>query len=108
SLIDGQEIYFLKRAQICANDLSYLTQMPGGKRLTNLDKLTAFADYKIPQILREAGVIIYSEDLAELIDNYHEIPAGSKYETEIRAATVWGVELVKQRLNKYTAAQVDN
>ncbi|MGC9046835.1 MAG: queuosine 5'-phosphate N-glycosylase/hydrolase [Minisyncoccia bacterium] len=104
----GKKIYFLKRAQIVANDIVYL-QQKYNFNLTNIDKLTAFADYKIPQILRHFGLLVYSDDLAYKVDNYIEIPAGSEYEIEIRAASIWGVEFIKQYLkNKYLSTQIDN
>lgn len=105
--IDGKEVVILKRAQIAPNDLSYLSQI-GGKNISNLDALTAFADYKIPQMLRDAGIIKYSDDLAERVDNYVLIPAGSREEVEIRAATIWGIELLRQRLSNHTANEIDN
>lgn len=106
SKYDGREIYFLKRAQICTNDIGYLRNSP--KPLTGLEKLTAFADYKLPQLLREAGIIEYSKELAEKVDNMVLIEAGSADEVEIRAATIWGVELIRQKIKKYTPAQIDN
>jgi hypothetical protein len=90
----GKEVRFYKRAQICVADL-YGTF--GGKQwgtFTDIDELTAFADYKLPQVLRHYGVLEYSPALAERIDNEELIPAGSEEEIEIRAATVWSCELL--------------
>lgn len=98
-----RKVYFLKRAQIVANDISYLE-----KKLNNTHELTAFADYKIPQMLRAFGVISYSERLAEKVDNYTPIPSGSEEEIEIRAASIWGIELIRQKMPEFTAAQIDN
>lgn len=107
--IDGQEIAFLKRAQICAQDFSYLNlQSKFNKTIKNVDILTAFADYKIPQMLRKYEVISYTKDLAEKIDNYILIEQGSREEVEIRSATVWCIELIRQKLKKYTASDIDN
>jgi len=84
----------------------------GRPELKNLDKLTAFADYKIPQILRNMGIIEYTKELAERIDNYELIEKGSEEEIEIRAATIWATELIKQELQKkdrfITASHVDS
>lgn len=101
---DNKEIYFLKRAQICAQDLSSLKDL----KIKNINALSAFADYKLPQILRRFEVISYSNDLASKIDNYVLIPANSREEIEIRAATIWCVELIKQELGKYSSADIDN
>jgi len=94
---------FLKRAQILPKDLSYLK----GIKIKNLDELTAFADYRLPQVLRHYNVLIYDTKLARKIDNYVLIKAGSGEETEIRAATVWACELLKKKLNT-NAGNIDN
>jgi hypothetical protein len=104
----AQKVFFLKRAQICANDISLVFGKHQKGKIKNIDALTAFADYRLPQILREYGAISYSKDLAERVDNYIQIPAASREEIEIRAATIWCVELIRQRFAKYTAAQIDN
>ncbi len=104
--LDGQNVFFLKRAQICAHDLSYAIT-GSGKEIKNIDKLTACADYKLPQILRMFGLIKYNDELVEKIDNYVLIPSGSREEIEIRAATIWGIELIRQRLNEYSAIKID-
>lgn len=104
----GQNVYFLKRAQICSQDFSYFEQKNKKFHIKNIEVLSAFADYKIPQILRKYEVISYDKSLADKIDNYILIPAGSWEEIEIRSSTIWSVELIKQRLEKYTAADVDN
>ena len=107
SFFDGKEVIFLKRAQICANDISYiLKETP--KKIIGLEKLTAFADYKLPQILREYGVLQYDDALACAIDALKEIPRGSREENEIRSATVWIVELLRQKIKIMTAREIDN
>ncbi len=103
SVHTGQPVYFYKRAQWGAHALSYIS----GLTITQLDQLAAFADYKLPQILRQFGVFSYAPQLAKLIDTYTLIPSGSPAELEIRAATVWAVELLHQRLG-ISAADVDN
>jgi hypothetical protein len=65
-----------------------------------------FADYRIPQILRHYHVMNYSEELATLIDSYTEIPFGSEYEAEIRAATVIAVEKLKLEIAKVCNIQM--
>lgn len=107
SILNGQEVYILKRAQICANDLTYVLAKKK-KKITSLDKLTAFADYKLPQILRLFEVFEYTSELADKVDNYIEIPHDSREEIEIRAATIWAVELIRQRIPELTAGDIDN
>ena len=94
----GREVPFLKRAQICVADLHAAFRGRDWGALTGLDELTAFADYKLPQFLRRAGVLVYAEPLAAGVDAYAPIAPGSEEEIEIRAATVWAVELLRRAL----------
>lgn len=96
----GRKIGFYKRAQILAGDL--YASFNGKKlgKLKNLDKLTAFADYKVPQILRYYGILEYKDKLAKKVDNKKPIFAGSKEEIEIRASMIWAIEFLKNELKK--------
>ena len=66
----------------------------------NLEYLTMFADYRVPQTLRHAGIFEYNKELAELIDAEKELPYSSKYEIEIRAATIVAVEMILTKINE--------
>jgi hypothetical protein len=105
----AQEIRFHKRAQILVSDLA--GALGGDLLLRDVGYLTAFADYKVPQVLRELGILRYHDDLAGAIHRRELIPPGSREEIEIRAATIWGCELLRQALahqgRDFTAAEVD-
>jgi hypothetical protein len=107
SILDERKIFFLKRAQLCPNDFNYILKQHG-KEIKNLDVLTAFADYKIPQILRNEGILEYSPELAEKVDNFVEISRDSREEIEIRAATIWGTELLRQEIKNLSSREIDN
>ncbi|HEX6798936.1 MAG TPA: queuosine salvage family protein [Ktedonobacterales bacterium] len=94
----GREVPFLKRAQICVADLHAAFRGHEWGALASLDELTAFADYKLPQLLRRAGVLVYAEPLARRVAAYAPIAPGSEEEIEIRAATIWAVELLRRAL----------
>ena len=49
-----------------------------------MHELTMFADYRVPQLLRDAGVMVYSDHLAAIVDQGTELLAGSEEETQIR------------------------
>ncbi len=57
-----------------------------------------FADYRVPQILHHVGIMSYSERLLQQIKSMSEIQFGSEVESEIRAATVIAVEMIRDRL----------
>jgi hypothetical protein len=93
-----QPVYFAKRAQICAMDLSLAWQARGDEPLDGLDHLTAFADYRVPQVLRHLGILRLSPDMEAAIERGEEIAVGSEPEIELRAATVQAVEAMRRAL----------
>ncbi|MGE3913205.1 MAG: queuosine salvage family protein [Chloroflexota bacterium] len=95
---DGEPVRFFKRAQILVSDLHGMYGGAGLGAFTDMDTLTAFADYKIPQVLREVGILVYTDALADTIERQELIAPGDPREVEIRAATVWGCELLRQAL----------
>jgi hypothetical protein len=99
---DGEPVRLYKRAQILVSDLHGIFEGRGLGAFSDLDRLTAFADYKIPQVLREAGILVYERALAETVDRRDLIPPGDPREVEIRAGTVWACELLRQALERHT------
>lgn len=91
-----QEILFLKRAQIFAADLYGAFRGINWGRFRDMEKLTAFADYKLPQVLRHLGILTYSPELAQKVDNRILLSPGNLEEIEIRANTIWAVECIRQ------------
>jgi len=110
AIYNGEQIFFYKRAQILVSDLylAYLDIKEAKKDTQENDiinftqetisQLTMFADYRVPQILKAKGILVYDKHLTDLINNKLEIPHGSKEEVEIRAATIQAVEQIKNRL----------
>lgn len=96
----GSPVYFMKRAQICAMDLSLAWQAHDEPPLDGLEELTAFADYRLPQALRHLGILRLTPELAEMIDAEQEIPKGCDQEIEIRAATVQAVHRMCEAAHK--------
>ena len=109
-------LYFLKRAQICVGDLQAALKLDEWK---DVDQLTTFADYRLPQLLRHWQALQYqSPELQAAVDGCVALPAGSRAELSIRAATVVAVEELVRLLaatadtdngnnNRWTAVQVD-
>lgn len=104
-------VNFYKRAQIVAADLSGAFSGKGFGELSKLDQLTAFADYKLPQILRAWGILKYIPRLAKRVDNQDPLSKDSAEEIEIRASMIWGVELLKLAMREkgraVTSVQMD-
>ena len=94
----SRPVFFAKRAQITALDLSMAWTEHDYDPLVGLDQLTAFADYRLPQALRHLGIVEVVEDLGRKIDGGNEIAAGSPEEVELRAATVVAVDEMQRAL----------
>jgi hypothetical protein len=89
----GRWVALYKRAQIAVGDLNAALDL----QLTNMDQLTTFADYRVPQVLRNVGVLEYSEDLQIKVDSLEELE--SEEELSIRAGTVVAVDELVARMN---------
>ncbi|RME55806.1 hypothetical protein D6779_12010 [Candidatus Parcubacteria bacterium] len=107
----GKRVYFLKRAQILVGDIAGAFRNRGIGNLHNLSALTAFPDYRLPQLFASLGFIRYCEDLEKKIRAGRLLTPGGEEEVEIRAATVWAVEYLRQELAKrgkrYLSYQLD-
>jgi len=77
-----------------------------GFKPIDINQLTVFADYKLPQALRDLGILEYSKDLAYKIDNKILIPEGSDEEIEIRAHTIYASDILCKEINKYRKDKV--
>lgn len=99
AIYEGHQVFFYKRAQIFAGDLwgSFAGQSWGA--FDDIADLTMFADYRVPQLLRERGILRYGPRLAAAVDTGRLVPAGSDFEIEIRAATVQAVESLREKLS---------
>jgi len=103
SIYKGQLIHFYKRAQILVGDIWAAYGRPISNNqysFRDMDQLTMFADYRVPQILRNFDILHYSDNLKDKIDRKEEISFGSEEEIEIRACTVIAVEKLQQCFQK--------
>lgn len=96
----GRKIYFQKRAQLLVADIYQMFNGDGYGKMKNLDEITACADYKLPMVLRKLGILEYSKEIRDKIDNKIEILKDSEEEIEIRANTIWAVDFIKDQLKK--------
>ncbi len=97
---ENRLVRFYKRAQILVSDTAATCHGKDRGSFKNLDDLTAFADYKIPQVLRRLGILVYSERLARLVDSRVILEPGSSEEVEIRASTVCAIDSLRRELEK--------
>ena len=76
----GHKVFFYKRAQIFAADLYGAFGAKDWGAFADIDQLTAFADYKLPQVLRELGILRYTRALAQKVDKKILLQAGAPEE----------------------------
>lgn len=111
SVYAGHAVHLFKRAQIFVGDIWGSFGGAGWGEFHNLAELTAFADYKLPQILRAWGILEYAPELARRIDRQVELQKDSPAEIEIRAGMLWAVELLREALASWgvqlTSVQMD-
>ena len=104
-LYNKQTIYFYKLAQLLTSDILHIKEQKE-KIKVNYTHLVGCADYKIPQVLREFGILNYDNKLAKIVDNHIEIPINSIYEVEIRANMITVINMINKKLN-YKYCRID-
>lgn len=98
--LQGTRLSFLKRAQILVADYWAVLSARGEGDLANVDRLTMFADYRVPQALVHLGALRYSDRLMEALRRGELLESGERREVEIRGCSIWAVELIKQQLHR--------
>mmetsp|Transcript_31733 Transcript_31733/g.65191 ORF Transcript_31733/g.65191 Transcript_31733/m.65191 type:complete len:468 (+) Transcript_31733:105-1508(+) len=111
-------IHFYKRAQIAVADIwaalgrcqpeftpfadseSSYKQLHNCCHFTDMNAVTTFPDYRVPQILRNVGVMKYASSLAKAVDDQVELEKSGLDEISIRAATVVAVEDLVQKVKE--------
>lgn len=108
---NGFDVFFLKRAQILANDIYLAFDGKSYGEMEDIDELTMFADNLLPHFFKVNGVLEYTPELEDKIKNEIKIPSGSMEEIEIRAFAVQCVEELRKILSKQAldikSAQID-
>jgi len=91
-------VRFWKLAQLSVWILQ--ATLPGGTDFEDLGRLTAFADYIVPAALRVLGITSYSDELEATIREGLPIEAGSAWEVEISAHTIYACDELTRRVNE--------
>uniref|UniRef100_A0A1D1Y157 Queuosine 5'-phosphate N-glycosylase/hydrolase n=1 Tax=Anthurium amnicola TaxID=1678845 RepID=A0A1D1Y157_9ARAE len=106
SLYKGHQIFLYKRAQIFAADLWGAFKGQGHGQFYDISSITIFADYIVPAVLRQLGVLKYTMDLSNAINAKKEIVSGSEEEIEIRACSVHAIEKMRELMELKFGKQV--
>lgn len=98
SMYNGHKVYIFKRVQIFVADLWACFRGQGYGQFTDIDEITMFADYRVPQILHSLGCLKYSSELETRLLDHELIPHGDVDEVELRACSIWAVELMLKHI----------
>lgn len=77
-------IRILKRAQILVADMWACFQGESFGKFHDIDKITMFADYRIPQILVSLNALYLSPSVASAIKSNKMIESGCSWEVQLR------------------------
>jgi hypothetical protein len=98
----GRFIEFYKRAQLFP--LVYhgraLSSNGALQPIRDPENFGPIADYEVPKVLRALGILIYEQQLAEMVDRVVVLPKNSNKEIEIRAQTVNAMAKLLEAINK--------
>lgn len=95
-----ERVQILKRAQIFVADVWAAFKGTQYGHFDDIDRITMFADYRVPQMLHAMKSLTYSYQLEQHIRSQKEIPSGSVWEVEMRGCSIWCVEKIRQLINK--------
>ncbi|XP_050536222.1 queuosine salvage protein isoform X2 [Daktulosphaira vitifoliae] len=112
SIYNNEKVLIYKRAQILIADI---WSSFGGTSLGtfhDIDSITMFADYRVPQVLLYYEVLEYSKKLKDKLINGTLLLHGHPEEVEIRAASIVAVDFIvfeiKQLLVKSNSTKICN
>ncbi|KAF7634434.1 Queuosine salvage protein [Meloidogyne graminicola] len=105
----GRKVSFLKRAQILVADVySCLIGKDPNADFFDINKLTMFADYRVPQALAYLGVIEYGPVIMELLKSNKLLKCNSEEEVQIRGFSIEACELIRTEINKIINSPTKN
>lgn len=105
---NNKTIYFYKLAQLLTSDILHIREEKE-KIKVDYTHLVGCADYKIPQVLRELGILNYNDELLKIVDNQIEIPVNSVYEVEIHANMITVIDMINKKLDyKYSRMDIND
>ncbi|KAK7047510.1 hypothetical protein SK128_016725 [Halocaridina rubra] len=100
AIYNETEVKIFKRVQILAADIWMLYRGEGLGAFVDIDKLTIFADYRVPQAMAYFGVLEYSEALMADLKQEKLYQSGDREEVEIRGCSIHAAELIVEETKK--------
>lgn len=96
----GQKVALYKRAQILIGDIWACFNGEGLGFFYDIDEITMFADYRVPQTLLYFGVLKYDDRLSERLKKNEIMENGEEDEVEIRGCSIDAVETIVENVKE--------
>ncbi|CAI8588966.1 unnamed protein product [Vicia faba] len=106
SVYKGRQVFLYKRAQIFVADLWGAFNGQGYGEFKDISSLTIMADYIVPAVLQQLGILKFSPKLASTIEASGEICPGTEEEVELRACSIHAVEKMRELISVKSGRQV--
>ncbi|KAG6445927.1 hypothetical protein O3G_MSEX004198 [Manduca sexta] len=100
AVFNNQKVSLYKRAQILIADLWSFFDGKGLGEFYDIECITMFADYRVPQVLVYFGALSYTEELMQKLKKDELLPSGADEEIEIRGCSIQAVELLKKKVKE--------
>lgn len=100
SQYNGKSVSFYKRAQILVGDIWSCFENKGLGHFKDINKITMFADYRVPQALVYLDCLEYSDTLLKKLEENTLLRNGEADEVEIRGCSIHAVEIMKEHILK--------
>ncbi|KAI7403277.1 hypothetical protein KC336_g14261 [Hortaea werneckii] len=97
---DGKKVRLLKRAQIFVADLWAAFGGKGYGEFHDIDHITMFADYRVPQMLHSLNVLTYSPPLDNRVRRWEPLESGHSWEIQLRGCSIWAVEMIRREIER--------
>ncbi|CAD7091949.1 unnamed protein product [Hermetia illucens] len=94
----GERVAIYKRAQILVGDIWSCYCGEGLGEFNDIETITMFADYRVPQVLVHYGCMEYTQELLDTLKEDKLLENGSQEEVEIRGISIYVVEELKKKL----------
>lgn len=98
AVFEGERVGIYKRAQILIGDIWACFRGQGLGEFTDINTITMFADYRVPQVLVHFSALEYGDELMKSLQCNEILENGSAKEVEIRGASIYIVEELKDRV----------
>ncbi|KAJ0182810.1 hypothetical protein K1T71_002179 [Dendrolimus kikuchii] len=108
AIYKNRRVSLYKRAQILVSDIWNFFNGTGLGGFEDIDKITMFADYRIPQVLVYFKVLNYDHALMKKLKDEELLESGSEEEVEIRGCSIHAIELLKKKIEQKLVSSQQN